>query len=66
LNLLLKRNLKSERKLIIQHFFFLNLNQPSSLIPLLTKVIKAPKKKDHKMAKIIKVINDLSPDEALF
>ena len=50
----------------LSYFLNLNLHQPSSLIPPLTEVINAAKKKDPEMEKIAKVIKGLTPDEALF
>ena len=59
-------NQRAKIKNLSYSFSNLNLYQPSSLIPPLTEVINAAKKKDPKMETIAKVIKGLTPDEALF
>jgi len=62
---LTKKNSKTQSKSFYLASSFFNLKQPSSLPLLLQKLLKH-EKKDPEVAKIVNIIINLSPDEALF
>ena len=58
------KNLSSS--LIFYSCFFLKLNQPSCLIPLIRAVTKAPRKNAPNPVKIAKDVKGLTPETAAF